>query len=128
VTAIQTLFKVRRCGVTLVPNGDRLRFHPASALAPELVEELRQHKESILEILARQEEARQDTSPCIGDVSEVLELASERFGPVKDPVTPPAPRGQDSMVQRRGEKAEFFKGNWREAWPRDFTVYRGGKA
>jgi hypothetical protein len=115
MTAIQTLFKVRRCGVTLVPNGDRLRFHPASAFTSELVEELREHKEIILEMLARQEAARQDTSPFIGDVSEVLELARQRFGPVEDPITPPAPRGQDPMVQRHGEKVDFFKGNWRKA-------------
>jgi hypothetical protein len=57
-------------------------------------EELRQHKESILEILARRE-------------------------------LPPDPRPQ---VASPGDKAEFFKGNWREAWPRDFTVYKGGKA
>jgi TubC N-terminal docking domain len=129
VTAIQTLFKVRRCGVTLVPNGDRLRFHPASALTPELVEELRQHKESILQILARQGEDRQDTSPRIGDVSEVLELARERFGPVEDPITLPAPRGPDPMARRTGDKADFFSHDrWRESWPRDFTVYRGRKA
>ena len=57
MTAAQTLLKVRRCDVTLVPSGHRLRFHPASALSSELVEELREHKESILEILARQEVA-----------------------------------------------------------------------
>jgi hypothetical protein len=48
MNALQTISKVRRCGVTLVPEGGRLRFHSASALTPELVEELRQHKESIL--------------------------------------------------------------------------------
>jgi len=117
MTAIQTLFKVRRCSVTLVPAGDLLRFHPASALTPALIEELREHKQAILEILAPQNEARQDTGPRIGGVSEVLELARACLGPVEDPVTPPAPRGQDSMVQRRCEKMEFFKGNWREAWP-----------
>jgi hypothetical protein len=128
MTAIQTLFKVRRCGVTLVPNGDRLRFHPVSALTSELVEELRQHKETILEMLDRQEEILQDTSPRIGDVSEVLELARGRLGLVEDPVPLPAPLGRDPMARRTGDKVRFFKGNWREASPRDFTVYTGGKA
>jgi TubC N-terminal docking domain len=127
MTAIQTLLKVRRCGVTLVPAGDRLRFSPASALTLELVDQLREHKESILEILARQDEARQDTSPRIGSVDDVLEMSRARLGTVEDPITPPAPPGCDPMAQRHGEKVKFFKGDWRQAYPRDFKVYRGGK-
>jgi hypothetical protein len=139
MTAIQTLFKVRRCGVTFVPSGDRLRFHPASALTPALIEELREHKQSILEMLARQEEARQDTSPCIGDVSEVLELARSALPELKDEdrvdldkliyaKSPPAP-GRDPLAKRETDKALFFsREGWPEAWPRDFTVYRGGTA
>jgi TubC N-terminal docking domain len=124
MTAIQTLFKVRRCGVTLVPNGDRLWFHPASALAPELIEELREHKEYILEILARQEEARQDTSPRIGDVSEVLELARKVLSPLKEEdrvdldelIQANSPPGRDPQVKRETDKAHFFsREGWREA-------------
>ena len=131
MTAAQTLLKVRRCGVTLVPSGDRLRFHPASALSSELVEELREHKESILEILARQEVSRQDTNPRIGSAGEVLELVRARFGTVEDPVVLPAPRGVDPMAQRHGDKVMFFREDWRGAEPRGFTAHksdRGGAA
>lgn len=123
--ALQVLSEVQHRNVKLWAAGDRLRFSPASALTPELVEGLRENKEYILEHLKRREEIRQDTSPRIGAVGEVLELARARFGTVEDPVTPPALPGRDPMVGRHTDKARFFKGNWREAWPRDFKVYEG---
>jgi hypothetical protein len=30
--------------------------------------------------------------------------------------------------KRVTDKEEFYKGNWREAWPQDFTVHRPGGA
>ena len=115
MNALQTLVRVRRRGVTLVPVGDRLRFSPASALTPELVNELRENKASILDILARQDEARQDTSPRIGSVAAVLEIACEILGLVEDPVTPPASPGRDPLAKRNTDKARFFCDDWRRA-------------
>ncbi len=105
LAAAKALSRVRALGVTIVPDGNRLRFHPASALTPELLEELRQHKEGILEILRRRERAQR-----------------------KDTVTPPPPpRGRDPLARRGTEKGRFFKGDWRTTWPRDFKVREGGE-
>jgi hypothetical protein len=60
--------------------------------------------------------------------SEVLELARQYFGAVEDSVIPPPLPGRDPMVKRRADKAEFFMGDWREARPRDFKVYKEKKA
>ena len=114
LTAAKVLSRVQGNGITLVPAGERLRFYPASALTPELVEELRQYKEDILAILRRREArsgARRDASPPIGNVGEVLEIARARFGPVEDPVTPPPLPGRDPMVKRGTDKGRFFRGD-----------------
>jgi hypothetical protein len=115
LAATRVLSRVQAHGITLVPDGNRLRFSPASALTPELVEELRQHKEDILSILRRREEVQQDTSPLIKDASEVLQIAREVLGQVENPVTPPAPPGRDPLVKRGTDKARFFSEDWREA-------------
>ncbi len=60
----------------------------------------------------------------IRNTGEVHEMARSYFGPVEDPVTPSAPLGRDPLAQRAGEKVKFFKGDWREAWPEDFTAHR----
>lgn len=125
---LQVLSEVQHRRVKLWAAGGRLRFSLASALTPELLEGLRENKEYILDHLKRSEELRQDTSPRIANVGEVLELAQELLGTVEDPMTPPAPPGRDPMVKRGTDKARFFQGNWREAWPRDFEVYKGDKA
>ncbi len=113
--ALCVLSEVQHRNVKLWAAGDRLRFSPASALTPELVEELRQHKEDILSILRRREEVQQDTSPLIKDASEVLQIAREVLGQVENPVTPPAPPGRDPLVKRGTDKARFFSEDWREA-------------
>ena len=41
-----------RLGVTLVSDGDRLRYYPKDAVGPELVTRLREHKAEVLEIMA----------------------------------------------------------------------------
>ena len=43
--------ELRTRGVELIPAGDRIRFRPASAVPPELVERLRAHKAEVLAIL-----------------------------------------------------------------------------
>jgi hypothetical protein len=140
MTALQTLFKVRRCGVTLVPSeaGDRLRVQPASALTPELIEELRQHKEDILAILRRHEDVQHDTSSPIANVGEVLEMARNVLPELKEEdrvdldeliqANSPPPPGRDPLVKRGTDKARFFSEDWREAGPTDWTPYRPGGA
>ncbi len=41
---------------------------------------------------------------------------------------PPPGGGRDRLAQRDTDKAEFFKGAWRETWPRDFEVFKGGES
>jgi len=43
----------------------------------------------------------------------------------------PAPGGgRDPLAHRDTEKGRFFKrgGAWRETWPRDFEVFKGGES
>jgi len=137
LTAAKVLSEVHAHGVTLIPDGDRLRFSPASALTPEMVEELRQHKEDILSILRHREEVQQDTSPRIENTGEVLELARNVLPELLEEdrvdldeliqANSPPPPGRDPLVHRGTDKEKFFKGDWRETWPRDFKVYEGGE-
>jgi len=128
LTAAKVLSRVQGHGITLLPDGDRLRFRPAAALTPEMIDELRQHKEDILKILRRREEVQQDTSPLIENASEVRQIAREVLGPVENPVTPPPPPGRDPLVHRDSDKGKFFKGDWRTTWPYDYRVHRGGES
>ncbi len=77
--AREILAEIERRGVALVPAGDRLRFRPKKNLTPELVEELRQHKESILRLLERREIRARDPRP-VESVAEVFEIARAQFG------------------------------------------------
>ncbi len=115
LAAAKVLSRVQGHGITLVPDGNRLRFHPASALTTEMIDELRQHKETILKILRRRGDVQQDASPLIEDAGEVLQIAREVLGQVEDPVTPPPPPGRDPMVKRGTAKGRFFQGDWRES-------------
>lgn len=69
----------------------------------------------------------------IESTDSVLDLAREKFGlsqpfdPEEHPLPPPIP-GRDPLVKTGTNKAIFFKGDWRNAWPPGFTVYGGGKA
>lgn len=113
--ALRVLSEVQHRNVTLWAAGDRLRFSPASALTPELVDGLRENKGFILRTLERREAARQDTSPLVANVGDVLQIAREVLGQVENPVTPPAPPGRDPLVKRGTDKARFFSEDWREA-------------
>ncbi len=125
--ALRVLSEVRRRNVKLWAAGDRLRFSPANALTPELLEELRQHKEDILSILRRREEVQQDTSPHLGLGAQLRATRDRhRERAQRKDSSPPAPGGgRDRLAHRDTDKAEFFKGDWRQTWPRDFEVFRG---
>ena len=133
---LHVLSEVQHRKVKLWAAGDRLRFSPASALTSELVDGLRENKQYLLEYLRRCEEIRQDTSPRIGNVGEVLELAREVLPELKEEdrvdldelirANSPPPPGRDPLVHRGTDKGRFFKGDWRQTWPHDFKVYEGG--
>src|SRR6266545_4974089 len=51
MTAAALIAELRARGVELIPTGDRIRFRPASAVPPDLVERLRHHKAEVLRLL-----------------------------------------------------------------------------
>ena len=51
MTAIDIIQDLRRRGVELQAAGDRLRFRPAGAIPPDLLERLREHKAEIIAAL-----------------------------------------------------------------------------
>jgi hypothetical protein len=60
--AVALVDRLRRRGVQLVPEGDRLRYRPASAVQPDEIEALRQLKPDVLDLL-RQPTAPADAAP-----------------------------------------------------------------
>ena len=131
--ATQVISEVQRLGVSITVDdpGKNLVIEPGSLLTPEMIDELRQHKEDILSILRRREEAQQDTSAYHGLGGELRRIRDEKRAEKNAviAVMPPEslPRGgRDRLVHRDTEKSRFFKGDWRQTWPRDYKVYRGG--
>jgi hypothetical protein len=76
--------------------------------------------------LERREEVRQDTS-----LGAYLRATRDRLRERAqlEASSPPAPGGaRDPLVHRGTEKGQFFKGDWRQTWPHDFEVYKGGES
>ncbi len=112
----ELLREIEDRGVTLMaaPAEPRLRFHPASALTPALVEGLREHKAAILEAL--EGSGKPDhRDPVIESAAEVLELARAHFGEIvpesrqEAPYAAPDP-GRDPMAHKHTDKALWFAG------------------
>jgi hypothetical protein len=60
----------------------------------------------------------------IESAGEVLEMARARFNldPAdREPPVPAPPRGRDSFAKHGTDRARFFRGDWRQAWPQDFN-------
>ncbi len=114
----ELLREIEDRGVTLMaaPAEPRLRFHPASALTPALVEGLKKHKAAILEALEGREEPAKNFSPAIESVTEVLELARAHFGEIvpesrqEAPYAAPEP-GRDPLAHKHTDKALWFAGS-----------------
>ena len=56
-------------GIRLEADGERLRYHPRSALTPKLLERLKAHKADLLALLASQQEQRRDERSAPADGS-----------------------------------------------------------
>ncbi|MDP9479829.1 MAG: hypothetical protein M3R38_29910 [Actinomycetota bacterium] len=124
----ELLREIEDRGVTLMaaPAEPRLRFHPASALTPALVEGLRLHKAAILEALERREklpqnfgevseEPAQNFAPVIESAGEVLALARAHFGGIAPESRQEAPYaasepGRDPLAHKHTDKALWFAG------------------
>jgi len=75
MTATALLHDLQALGVTLQADGDRLRFHPRDAVTPEMLEQLREHKAELLEML-RQSDAQHQA---LGDPRAVWLAAVEEL-------------------------------------------------
>jgi hypothetical protein len=76
----ELLFRLSEAGITLTCGrvDDRLNAKPASALTPKLIEEIRQHKMEIIQIMREDEEMRR--TGIIQSERQVFGLAREHFG------------------------------------------------
>jgi hypothetical protein len=120
---LRVLSEVQHRKVKLWAAGDRLRFSPASALTPELIDGLRENKEYILQMLERRN-LPPDPRPPVANVGEVLQLARNGLPELKEEdrvdldeliqANSPPPPGRDPLVHRGTDKALFFGGAWRQ--------------
>lgn len=151
MTAAEVITEVRRRGVVVKVSDGNLHLRPAKALTPELVEELREHKADILQVLEQAEhplscECIDCSAPApkyakpIESVGEVLQLARSILNPDGidhgPPPPPPAPPGCDPMAHPNTDKAEFYRGvrerdlekRKREGLPPWIRIIDGGAA
>jgi len=56
MSAAELLLDLGRLGILLEADGERLRFHPRSALTPDLLDLLKAHKADLLAAIERFEE------------------------------------------------------------------------
>jgi hypothetical protein len=75
----ELLYRVSERGITLRCDwaDDRLHYSPKEALEPELLDELRQHKQEIIQILREDEEMRR--TGIVQSERQVFDLAREFF-------------------------------------------------
>ncbi len=76
----ELLFRIAEAGITLTcsKTEDRLNAKPTSALTPDLIKEIREHKMEIIQIMREDEEMRR--TGIIQSERQVFELAREHFG------------------------------------------------
>jgi len=91
------LIEIAERGITLTcgRTEDRLNAKPTRALTPELMDEIKEHKGEIIELMREDERRREDRAleetGIIQSERQVFELAREYFG------------GQHKKKHRRGE-------------------------
>jgi hypothetical protein len=76
----ELLFRISEAGLTLRcgRTEDRLGAEPASALTPELIAEIRAHKQEIIQIMREDEQMRQTGR--IRSERQAFDLARDFFG------------------------------------------------
>ena len=76
----ELLFKISEAGITLTCGGteNRLNARPTSALTPELIAEITEHKMEIIQIMREDEEMSR--TGIIQSERQVFDLAREFFG------------------------------------------------
>ena len=113
MTAAELLRELRRRGVKLTVNGDRLRYEaPRGALTPELLEAMRQHKPELMRMLAR--------PPIPPDLASQVEAALRRGQWVRvetdfgDIILAPNRRAAERAAQRHPGLPIFRPAEWKE--------------
>jgi hypothetical protein len=76
----ELLYRIDQAGVMLsyFTDEDRLNAKPTTALTPELIDEIREHKMEIVRIMREDEEVRR--TGIIQSERQVFDLAREYFG------------------------------------------------
>lgn len=76
----ELLYRISEAGIALTygRSGDRLNARPTSALTPELMEEIKEHKMDIIRVMREDEEMRR--TGIIQSERQVFDLAREYFG------------------------------------------------
>ncbi len=76
----ELLFRIAEAGITLTcsKTEDRLNAKPTSALTPDLIKEIKEHKMEIIQIMREDEEMRR--TGIIQSERQVFDLAREFFG------------------------------------------------
>lgn len=76
----ELLYQISEAGITLTcgRTEDRLNAKPTSALTPELIRRIKEHKMEIIQIMREDEQMRR--SGIIQSERQVFELAHEFFG------------------------------------------------
>jgi hypothetical protein len=107
-------------GVRLEVEGNELLCRgPKKALTPEVLAQLKEHKEEILGVLSKGVTSSERGSTLGEAFRRYRDKKRARGGAAAD---------LDSV---RTDKEDFFsrdEASWREAWPPDFKVHGGGKA
>lgn len=71
------LSELRNRGVTLEAQGDRLRFHPKTAVPCELVEDLRNHKSILLEELRSEAQSCPELDLATAPLAEIRKIRAQ---------------------------------------------------
>jgi hypothetical protein len=76
----ELLFRIAEAGITLScsKTEDRLNAKPTSALTPDLIKEISEHKREIIRIIREDEEMRR--TGIIQSERQIFDLAREFFG------------------------------------------------
>jgi hypothetical protein len=119
MTTADLIREIEEHGATLRLSGEDIKIRPASRVPGELIERLRVNKPAVVEAL-KESPAIESTEEFYGLVRRYFDTAP--FDPEDHPLPPPQ-KGRDPLVHRNTDKAEFFKGDWRAAWPQDFKPH-----
>lgn len=80
MTAAALMVDLMRLGIRLEARGDRLRFHPQSAVTPDLAEQLKANKAELLRLVAQRNAAAHPPAT-IENIDELLRWEPAPFDP-----------------------------------------------